>query len=157
MAGNRKLTCTADIEGTIQFTSNVTYWLANSFKIPFQNTSSFFVLGGQDVNIYGGGTIDGQGQVWWDLIPVSNDTLNRPILFNIDGLHGGTISHLHLMNPPDWFNVLQNSQDVTYTDLNMTAVSNGTYPAANSDGWDTYRSSNIVIQNSNINNDDGNN
>lgn len=58
------------------------------------------------------------------------------------------------MNPPNWFNVIQNSQDVTYDSLNMTAISNGTYPAANSDGWDTFRSSNIVIQNCNVNNDD---
>lgn len=58
------------------------------------------------------------------------------------------------MNPPNWFNVIQNSQDVTYDSLNMTAISNGTYPAANSDGWDTFRSSNLVIQNCNVNNDD---
>lgn len=93
------------------------------------------MLGGTDVNIFGGGTIDGQGQIWWDLIPLTNDTVQRPVLFNVDGLIGGTISNLHLMNPPDWFNIVQNSQDVVYDNLNLTAISNGTYPAANSDGW----------------------
>ncbi len=43
-----------DIQGRIQFTNNTTYWQANSFRFIFQNVTSFFKLGGEDVWIYGG-------------------------------------------------------------------------------------------------------
>ncbi len=43
-----------DIQGKILFTNDTTYWQAHSFKFGFQNVTSFFKLGGQDVFIYGG-------------------------------------------------------------------------------------------------------
>lgn len=54
------------IQGKIIMSNDIDYWLANSFKYPFQDTSSFIQIGGTDVNIYGGGEIDGNGQAWWD-------------------------------------------------------------------------------------------
>ncbi|EHL02163.1 putative Exopolygalacturonase [Glarea lozoyensis 74030] len=53
-----------DIQSKILFTNDTTYWQANSFRFGFQNVTSFFKLGGNDVNIYGGGTVDGNGQAW---------------------------------------------------------------------------------------------
>ena len=53
-----------DIQGYIQFTNDTDYWQANSFKQIFQNATTFFQLGGEDVNVYGGGTLDGNGQIW---------------------------------------------------------------------------------------------
>lgn len=44
----------ADIQGRIVFGTNTTYWQANSFRFGFQNVTSFFKLGGNDVWIYGG-------------------------------------------------------------------------------------------------------
>lgn len=43
-----------DIQGTIKFTDDTDYWQANSFPFVFQNVTSFFKLGGDDVQIYGG-------------------------------------------------------------------------------------------------------
>lgn len=43
-----------DIQGTIKFTDDTDYWQANSFPFVFQNVTSFFKLGGEDVFIYGG-------------------------------------------------------------------------------------------------------
>lgn len=43
-----------DIRGTIKFTDDTDYWQANSFKFGFQNVTTFFKLGGEDVFIYGG-------------------------------------------------------------------------------------------------------
>jgi hypothetical protein len=34
----------------------------NSFKQIFQNATTFFQIGGEDVNVYGDGTLDGNGQ-----------------------------------------------------------------------------------------------
>lgn len=46
------LTIYEDIRGTIQFTNDTDYWQANSFKFVFQNASSFWQIGGEDVAIY---------------------------------------------------------------------------------------------------------
>lgn len=87
------------ITGHIKFCDEIDYWLANTFKYRFQGASSWWVWGGEDVNIYGNGVgiIDGQGQAWYDRFAV-NATLQRPHLFVTDGLHGGSITGLKLRN-----------------------------------------------------------
>ncbi|PYH46040.1 putative extracellular exo-polygalacturonase [Aspergillus saccharolyticus JOP 1030-1] len=143
-----------DIEGTIQFTNDTDYWQANAFKQVFQNATTFFQLGGEDVNVYGSGTLDGNGQVWYDLY-AEDDLILRPVLFGIIGLNGGTIGPLNLRYSPQWYNFIANSTNVLYDGINISGYSkNASVTAKNTDGWDTYRSSNIVIQNSVINNGD---
>ncbi|PSN65120.1 pectin lyase-like protein [Corynespora cassiicola Philippines] len=142
-----------DIQGYIQFTNDTDYWQANSFKHTFQNSSTFFQLGGQDVNVYGGGTLDGNGQVWYDLY-AKDIYIIRPILFGTIGLKGGRIEDLNLRYSPQWYNLVANSSDVVFSDITIEGDSVSKNPAKNTDGWDTYRSDNIVIQNSNINNGD---
>ena len=83
------------------------------------------------MNIYGGGTINGNGQVWWDAM-VTNSTLQRPILMGIMGLQSGTISNLKLINPPNWFHFVANSSDLIFDNMHMTATSNDTNAAKNS-------------------------
>ncbi|KUL87824.1 hypothetical protein ZTR_03139 [Talaromyces verruculosus] len=142
-----------DITGTIQFTNDTNYWINNAFQIVFQNSTTFFKLGGEDVNIYGGGTIDGNGQVWYDLFAV-NATLQRPILMGIIGLEGGSIGPLKLRHSPSWYHIVANSSNVVFDGLDISGYSTSSHVAKNTDGWDTYRSDNIVIQNSVINNGD---
>ena len=143
-----------DIQGTIQFTSDTDFWQKHSFRLVFQNATSFFLLGGQDVNVYGGGTIDGQGQTWWDAFAAKKST-NRPVLFATVGLKGGSISDLSLTASPFWHNIIANSSEVVYTDMRIYSVSNNQNFEKNTDGWDIYRSDRIVIQNSTVTNGDG--
>ncbi|KAL1304063.1 hypothetical protein AAFC00_000498 [Neodothiora populina] len=142
-----------DIQGTIQFTNDTDYWQKHAFKLIFQNATSFFQLGGEDVNVYGGGTIDGNGQAWYDLY-AKDIYILRPLLFGVTGLHGGSISNLNMRYSPQYYNFIANSTNVVYSDINISGYSKSKNLAKNTDGWDTYRSSNIVIQNSVINNGD---
>lgn len=92
------------ITGTISFNPDIAFWTSadGAFPITYQNSSTFWKFGGEDVNIYGGGvgTINGNGEVWWDA-QLTNDSLVRPILFVADGLEGATISGLNFVNPPN--------------------------------------------------------
>ncbi|KAF4628804.1 hypothetical protein G7Y89_g9351 [Cudoniella acicularis] len=142
-----------DIQSYIQFTNDTTYWQANSFRFVFQNVTSFFKLGGNDVQIYGGGTIDGNGQVWYDLY-ASNIYALRPVLFGLDGLHNSAISNLVLRYSPEYYHFVANSTNVVFDNINIAGASKSANVAKNTDGWDTYRSSDITIQNSVINNGD---
>jgi galacturan 1,4-alpha-galacturonidase len=145
---------TPDIQSYIQFTNDTVYWQANSFKFGFQNVTTFFKLGGNDVNIYGGGTIDGNGQVWYDLYAANIYTL-RPVLIGIDGLHNSILSDLVLRYSPQYYHFVANATNVVFDNINIAGHSISNNVAKNTDGWDTYRSSDIVIQNSVVNNGDG--
>jgi galacturan 1,4-alpha-galacturonidase len=116
--------------------------------------TTFFKLGGNDVNIYGGGTIDGNGQIWYDLYAANIYTL-RPVLIGIDGLHNSIVSNLVLRYSPQYYHFVANSSNVIFDNINIAGRSISTNVAKNTDGWDTYRSSDIVIQNSVVNNGDG--
>ncbi|KAF7715377.1 Galacturan 1,4-alpha-galacturonidase [Penicillium ucsense] len=142
-----------EILGTIQFTNDTDYWQANSFKQVYQNATTFFQLGGTDVNVYGGGTLDGNGQVWYDLY-AKEPLILRPILFGVIGLHGGSIGPLKLRYSPQWYNFVANSSDVLFEGIDIRGYSKSSHEAKNTDGWDIYRSNNIVIQDSVINNGD---
>ncbi|KAL4945078.1 hypothetical protein BDV06DRAFT_231805 [Aspergillus oleicola] len=142
-----------EILGRITFTPDTDYWQSNSFKHTFQNATTFFNLGGEDVNVYGGGTLDGNGQVWYDLY-AEDPLILRPILFGVIGLHGGTIGPLKLRYSPQWYQLVANSSDVLFDGIDISGYSASENEAKNTDGWDTYRSRNIVIQNSVINNGD---
>jgi galacturan 1,4-alpha-galacturonidase len=143
-----------DIQGYVQFTNDTDYWQANSFKQIFQNATTFFQLGGNDVNVYGGGTLDGNGQIWYDLY-ASDAYILRPILMGVIGLHNSTISDLVLRYSPQYYHFVANSSNVVFDNINIAGASKSSHVAKNTDGWDTYRSSDIVIQNSIINNGDG--
>lgn len=122
-----------DIQGRIAFTDDIPHWLNNSFDLGFQNATSFFKLGGEDVNVYGGGTIDGQGQAWWDHYP-KNKHDRRPVLFATVEMHGGSVSDLSLVNSPFWHNFVGNSSDVVFTDIRIHSVSNNENFEKNTDG-----------------------
>jgi len=59
-----------------------------------------------------------------------------------------------MINSPEWFNLVNEGEDVTFNNIHINAVSTTTSPISNTDGWDIYRSNNVVLQNSVINNGD---
>ncbi|KAI1768985.1 glycoside hydrolase family 28 protein [Hypoxylon sp. FL1150] len=149
------------ITGSVAFDdSDVYYWQDNSYKYAFQNQTVFWKIGGEDVNIYGDlslpegkSVIDGRGQAYWEALQ-NDSALYRPILLALDGMKGATMSNLRMRNPPNWFNIIANSTDVIVSNMDLRAESNNGVKIANSDGWDTYRSDRVVIQDSFINNTD---
>ncbi|KAJ4251821.1 hypothetical protein NW762_011118 [Fusarium torreyae] len=140
------------IYGTIYFKDDVTLWFGKTFNYPYQTVSLFWRFGGYNVNIYGGGkgVINGQGSTYWNAMVTDKNVL-RPTLFGTDGLHRSSITGLTMKNSPGWFNFISNSPNLLISDLVLdVVVTNASTPAKNTDAWDTYRSNNIVIQNSNI-------
>lgn len=54
------------LDGEIKFTDDIPYWQKNNFYYPFQKSISFWVWGGKDIKIFGSGTMNGNGQAWYD-------------------------------------------------------------------------------------------
>lgn len=57
-----------EVKGTLLWSTDVDYWLNNSLPVGYQNQSSAWYFGGDGVHFYGHGygTLDGNGQVWYD-------------------------------------------------------------------------------------------
>lgn len=106
------------------------------------------------MNIYGGGTIDGNGQVWYDAYAANIYTL-RPVLIGVDGLKNSIVSDLVLRYSPEYYHFVANASNVIFDNINIAGGSKSANVAKNTDGWDTYRSDSVTIQNSVINNGDG--
>ncbi|KAG0708632.1 glycoside hydrolase family 28 protein [Suillus ampliporus] len=142
-----------ELLGTVKFTNDMTYWINNGFYFEFQDQIAFWIVGGKNILINGGGTIDGSGQVWYDAF-AANSTLLRPILLTVYQATDVTIKNITMTNGPEWINFVNEGQNVIYDGINISAVSTSSNLAKNTDGWDIYRSDNVVIINSNINNGD---
>ncbi|OJJ08179.1 hypothetical protein ASPVEDRAFT_57355 [Aspergillus versicolor CBS 583.65] len=144
------------LTGTVEFCPDLDAWsLENLFQFHFQDASSWWVWGGEDIHLYGAGTgvIQGNGQVWYDA-HAADSNVSRPLLFIADGWHGGSITGLKLRHSPNWHNFIANSSDILISDMDLFSRSSSENAASNLDGWGTFRSDNIVIQNSVINHDD---
>ncbi|KAJ8474976.1 hypothetical protein ONZ51_g6872 [Trametes cubensis] len=125
--------------------------------------TTFWFLSGNNIHMYGGGTIDGNGQVWWDTLNNthnsgtaggSSTTFARPIPLTVGNATNVVIENIHEIGSPFWNNFVYQSNNVTYKNINIRAVSYSSSPTANSDGWDIYRSSHVTVRDSVVNNDD---
>ena len=123
-----------EIQGHVQFSNDTDYWQANAFTQVYQNATTFFQLGGEDVNVYGEGTLDGNGQVWYDLY-AEDALILRPILVGIIGLNGGTIGSLNLRYSPQWYHFVANSSNVLFDGIDISGFSSSEHEAKNTDGW----------------------
>jgi hypothetical protein len=54
------------LDGELKFTDDIKYWQSNYFYYPFQKSITWVVWGGKDIKIYGTGTMNGNGQAWYD-------------------------------------------------------------------------------------------
>jgi len=151
------------LSGTVQYTPNIAYWSPNSLYLTFQNATTFWFLSGEYIHLYGGGTIDGNGQVWWDTFNTtgnsgtaggSSRTFARPIPLTVGNASNVIVEDITEIGSPFWNNFVYQSTNVTYSRINISSVSYSSAPTANSDGWDIYRSSYVTIQDSTVNNDD---
>ncbi|CAK5269854.1 unnamed protein product [Mycena citricolor] len=141
------------VQGTIKFNPNLAFWTAHGFPFAFQTQITFWLLGGTNIQVDGGGVIDGSGQAWYDGFAQSS-SLARPIILTIFQATNVVVQNIRMINSPEWFNFVNEGKNVTFNNVNLTAVSTSKNGAVNTDGWDIYRSDTVTIKNSFINNGD---
>lgn len=142
-----------NLEGTIKINDNINYWAGNSFYFSYQTQNAFWLLGGSDITLTGGGTVDGSGQTWYKEFS-SNSSLVRPILLTIYQAQNVLIENIKFLNAPEWFNFVNQGENITYNSVTLNATTLSGSEAKNTDGWDLYLSNNVVLSNSVINNGD---
>ncbi|KAH9941722.1 pectin lyase-like protein [Epithele typhae] len=151
-----------ELSGTVQYTPDIAKWSPQSLFLTYQNATTFWFLSGNNIHMFGGGTIDGNGQVWWDTLNNtgnsgtaggSSTTFARPIPLTVGNATNVVVENIREIGSPFWF--VYQSNNVTYKNINIRAVSFSSSPTANSDGWDIYRSNQVTVRDSVVlNNDD---
>jgi polygalacturonase len=84
----------------------------------------------------------------------SNSSLVRPIVLTVFQGTNVQIKNIHIVQSPEWNNLVWQSKNVLYDNININAKSTSSHGAANTDGWNVYQSDTVTIQNSVIVNGD---
>lgn len=108
------------------------------------------------VTLTGGGTIDGRGEPWWDIIKaqkVAGQQLSpRPGLLSISDAHGVTLDTLTLKDAPNSHVSLHSVSDSAITGITISAPAD----SPNTDGIDIWSSTGITVSRSTISDGDDN-
>ncbi|MBW4890252.1 hypothetical protein KXQ82_11015 [Mucilaginibacter sp. HMF5004] len=104
-----------------------------------------------DIKISGGGTIDGQGEVWWKATEAKSLTLRRPQMLYMEGAQRVEISGVTFLNPPNTHISLKNALDVYIHDIVIQAPTT----SHNTDGIN-ISAKNCTIEHCTINTGDDN-
>ncbi|KAM0323261.1 hypothetical protein ACHAQA_008852 [Verticillium albo-atrum] len=156
-----------DIKGTLLWSKDIAYWLANSLPIgpgtdqesyppaAYQNQTTAFILGGKKLWVegHGYGTFDGNGQTWYDFVKGESNYPNRPHALVITAkdsyFHG-----LRFVQPQMWTITIVGSKKVLLEDIYVNATSSNRNPARNTDGANTMFSDRITFRRWTIKNGD---
>ncbi|KAI9728816.1 MAG: hypothetical protein M1834_007202 [Cirrosporium novae-zelandiae] len=146
-----------NLEGEIKFTDDIDYWQSNNFAYSFQNSITFWVWSGDNIKIYGEGTLNGNGQEWYNgfagnEILDSDNTYLRPILFTVANSTNVTVEGIHFLNSPVWNTFLYQVNNIAFDNVHVLAYStNASADPKNTDGFDSLRVDGLSITNSDIN------
>ncbi|KAF2669977.1 glycoside hydrolase family 28 protein [Microthyrium microscopicum] len=138
--------------------ADTTYWLEQSQPIGYQNMSTVWWLGGDNITFdgFGTGTIDGNGQVWYDLVKGYSNYPRRPMGLTIVNTTNSIFRGLRFVQSQMWTMTILRSQNVLLTDIFVNSTSRSRSPARNTDGADTLFVNNITFRGWKvINGDDG--
>lgn len=93
-----------DLQGTLLWDKNIPYWLNHSLPVGYQNQSSAWLFGGESVTWtgHGYGTLDGNGQVWYDFINGTNNYPGRPHSITITGTKDSYFEGIRFVQSQMW-------------------------------------------------------
>lgn len=93
-----------DLRGTLLWDTNIMYWLNHSLPVGYQNQSTAWLFGGNNVrwNGHGYGTLNGNGQVWYDFINGTNNYPGRPHQITITGTSNSVFERIRFLQSQMW-------------------------------------------------------
>lgn len=93
-----------DLQGTLLWSTDTKYWLNHSLPIGYQNQTSAWFFGGKNVRWSGNGkgTLDGNGQVWYDLVNGQSNYPNRPHAITIWETYDSVFEGLRFVQSQMW-------------------------------------------------------
>ncbi|KAF4555574.1 Galacturan 1,4-alpha-galacturonidase C-like protein [Elsinoe fawcettii] len=140
--------------GIWTFSPDIDYWRTdgNTYFIYFQNHRTNFILTGDGINIngYGTGGIEGNGDVWYTA-EAGKVRVGRPMPFVLWNVSDVSVSKFFVKQPPFWaFNIMNGTNiaiDELYTNATATQAPYGANWVPNTDGFDTMDVRNLTLKN----------
>ncbi|KAF5350919.1 hypothetical protein D9758_010499 [Tetrapyrgos nigripes] len=138
-----------DLTGTLLWGTNITYFRANSLPLGYQNQSTAWVFGGDNVtfNGHGIGTFDGNGQIWYDFSNGTSNLPGRPINLMIANATASHFDGIRFVQSQFWTMAIRDSIDVLLENIYVNSTSNSSASTGNTDGVDTIFSDRITFRN----------
>lgn len=93
-----------DLQGTLLWSTDIQYWLSASQPVGFQNQSSAWWFGGEGIHWYGHGygTLNGNGQVWYDFINGQSNYPKRPHQITIRNTTNSVFEGIRFIQSQMW-------------------------------------------------------
>ncbi|KAK7408313.1 hypothetical protein QQX98_009515 [Neonectria punicea] len=142
--------------GRLLWTPDVDYWLTVSMPIGFQNQSTVWFFGGDNIHWdgHGVGTLDGNGQVWYDWAEGRGNLPHRPMNINYRGFNNSVVKRMRYVQSQMWTMTVSYSENVEFEDIYVNSTSNSSHSTLNTDGVDTMWSDNIAFRRWSVTNGD---
>ncbi|RLN49110.1 hypothetical protein BBJ28_00025263 [Nothophytophthora sp. Chile5] len=160
-SGTDVSSCSTITIGSLTVPAGVTLDLsdvADGATINFTGTTTFetetwdgplILLTGTDLTVGGTGTLDGQGDWYWE----QGTSIDRPVFFRMSKVISSTVSDFTIKNMPYRTFSILSSSDTTISGLTLDA-SAGDDLAKNTDGFDLSKNDGITITGNTIYNQD---
>ncbi|KAJ5082181.1 hypothetical protein N7532_011224 [Penicillium argentinense] len=127
------LNCDVHLRGELRFSTDIPYWRTHAFSVVLQDQVTAWLFGGTNVNFYGeGGFYNGGGQAWYNANRNESNQPGRPMsmtFYNSTNLH---VDGLKIIQPQFW------------------ALSDSEWYTMNCDGYNSWRSRNLLVENATI-------
>ncbi|KAF2136825.1 glycoside hydrolase family 28 protein [Aplosporella prunicola CBS 121167] len=141
--------CDFQIEGTLKFSDDTDFWNGERAMINVKK-----IDGAKIRSLTGSGVIDGNGQAAWDLFAKDKD-FARPTLVYISGSNDITLTNIAHKDAPNVFiSARDDSKNVHFSDLSLSAKSTSDNEPKNTDGFDIGAASYVTVSNVTVVNDD---
>ncbi|RFU33833.1 hypothetical protein B7463_g2512, partial [Scytalidium lignicola] len=150
--------CEIDIQGTLLWGTNITYFLNHSLPVGYQNQSTAWILGGDNIKVdgHGYGTLNGNGDAWYDFIAGASNYPGRPHALTVANSTNFSFRGVHFIRSQMWSLSIIYTQNALFDSVYVNNTASSGSQEVNTDGADTIYSSQITFSNWIIDNgDDG--
>lgn len=134
--------------GRFVWSTNIDYWLSVSMPVGFQNQSTVWYFGGDRITWdgHGVGTLDGNGQVWYDWAKSQGNLPHRPMMINWRKMSNSVVRGMRFVQSQMWTMAVTYSKNIEFTDIYVNNTSSSKWSTLNTDGVDTIYSDNITFR-----------
>ncbi|EPS34321.1 putative rhamnogalacturonan alpha-L-rhamnopyranohydrolase [Penicillium oxalicum 114-2] len=148
--------CDVSLRGELRFSTDIPYWLSHSYSVVFQDQSTAWLFGGTNVTLKGeeGGWYNGQGQAWYTQNRNQSNQPGRPISITFYNSTNLWVDGLKIIQPQFWATFVWQSRNVSITNFYVNATSNDEWGTVNTDGYDSWNSHDLLVENAVVSNQD---
>lgn len=134
--------------GRFLWSTDIDYWLSVSMPVGFQNQSTVWYFGGDKVTLdgHGVGTLDGNGQVWYDWAKNQGNLPHRPMMINWRKMTNSKVLGMRFVQSQMWTMAVTYSQHLEFTNIYVNNTSASKWNTLNTDGIDTIYSDDITLR-----------